>query len=212
MEGIEARLLSTDDSTLDIKISMIENKGRGIVSKRAFSKGEFIVEYAGELISDEESKARWAVVEPCNQALTFELQGVEIPAGHQQGELHVLVQAQGNRVLVCVQEWANQAAIANSTPFQIWTWNPPGSYPDTQILLVSTLLGRVGGMEDFWITASRNQTVLQRYVFRNKRNEILALNIPLEGGDVGEHTAPYIGGQARHWGGDGVALRLWGQE
>ena len=63
MEGIEARLLSTDDSTLDIKISMIENKGRGIVSKRAFSKGEFIVEYAGELISDEESKARWAVVE-----------------------------------------------------------------------------------------------------------------------------------------------------
>merc|ERR1712240_90267 len=41
MEGIEARLLSTDDSTLDIKISMIENKGRGIVSKRAFAKGEF---------------------------------------------------------------------------------------------------------------------------------------------------------------------------
>ena len=36
------------------------------------------------------------------QVLTFELQGVEIPAGHQQGELHVLVQAQGNRVLVCV--------------------------------------------------------------------------------------------------------------
>ena len=107
MEGIEARLLSTDDSTLDIKISMIENKGRGIVSKRAFSKGEFIVEYAGELISDEESKARWAVVEPWKQVLTFELQGVEIPAGHQQGELHVLVQAQGNRVLVCVQEWAN---------------------------------------------------------------------------------------------------------
>ena len=58
MEGIEARLLSTDDSTLDIKISMIENKGRGIKSKRAFAKGEFIVEYAGELISDEESKAR----------------------------------------------------------------------------------------------------------------------------------------------------------
>jgi len=60
MEGIEARLLSTDDSTLDIKISMIENKGRGIKSKRAFVKGEFIVEYAGELISDEESKSREA--------------------------------------------------------------------------------------------------------------------------------------------------------
>ena len=32
-------------------------------------------------------------------------------------------------------------------------------------------------MEDFWTTAWRNQTVLQRYVFRNNRNEILALNI-----------------------------------
>ena len=62
MEGIEARLLSTDDSTLDIKISMIENKGRGITSKRAFAKGEFIVEYAGELISDEESKARCVLI------------------------------------------------------------------------------------------------------------------------------------------------------
>ena len=62
MEGIEARLLSTDDSTLDIKISMIENKGRGITSKRAFAKGEFIVEYAGELISDEESKTRWVLI------------------------------------------------------------------------------------------------------------------------------------------------------
>jgi len=50
MEGIEARLLSSDDSQLDIEIRHIENKGRGIVAKRDFVKGEFIVEYAGELI------------------------------------------------------------------------------------------------------------------------------------------------------------------
>ena len=58
MKEIEAKLLNTDDSTLDIKIARIGNKGRGIVSKRAFAKGEFIVEYAGELISYEESIAR----------------------------------------------------------------------------------------------------------------------------------------------------------
>ncbi len=57
-EEIRAKLVNTDDSTLDIKIVMIENKGRSVMSKRAFAKGEFIVEYAGELISDEESKAR----------------------------------------------------------------------------------------------------------------------------------------------------------
>ena len=50
MEGIEARLMSSDDSQLDIEIRHIENKGRGIVAKRDFVKGEFIVEYAGELI------------------------------------------------------------------------------------------------------------------------------------------------------------------
>lgn len=56
MEGIEARLLSTDDSQLDIKISLIENKGRGITAVRAFAKGEFVVEYAGDLISLDDAK------------------------------------------------------------------------------------------------------------------------------------------------------------
>jgi len=50
MEGIEVRLLSTDDSQLDIEIREIENKGRGIVTKRDFDKGEFVVEYSGDLI------------------------------------------------------------------------------------------------------------------------------------------------------------------
>jgi len=58
MEGIEARLLNTDDSLLDIEISTIENKGRGIKTVRDFAKGEFIVEYAGDLIDIENAKDR----------------------------------------------------------------------------------------------------------------------------------------------------------
>jgi len=60
MEGIEARLLNTDDSILDIKITMIENKGRGITAQRHFHKGEFVVEYAGDLIDMEDAKDREA--------------------------------------------------------------------------------------------------------------------------------------------------------
>jgi len=50
MEGIEARLLATDDSGLDIEVVNIDLKGRGIVTSRPFVKGEFVVEYAGDLI------------------------------------------------------------------------------------------------------------------------------------------------------------------
>eukprot|EP00092_Neocalanus_flemingeri_P037403 GFUD01040728.1.p1 GENE.GFUD01040728.1~~GFUD01040728.1.p1 ORF type:complete len:535 (+),score=170.00 GFUD01040728.1:281-1885(+) len=50
MEGIEARLLANDDIGLGIEVAIIENKGRGIMAVRDFSKGEFVVEYAGDLI------------------------------------------------------------------------------------------------------------------------------------------------------------------
>jgi len=50
MEGIEARLLATDDKDLDIEVANIEFKGRGIVTSRPFTKGEFVVEYAGDLM------------------------------------------------------------------------------------------------------------------------------------------------------------------
>lgn len=50
MEGIEARLLANDDTNLGIEVAFIENKGRGIKAVRDFSKGEFVVEYAGDLI------------------------------------------------------------------------------------------------------------------------------------------------------------------
>lgn len=50
MEGIEARLLANDDKNLGVEVAFIENKGRGIKAVRDFSKGEFVVEYAGDLI------------------------------------------------------------------------------------------------------------------------------------------------------------------
>ena len=50
------RLLSTDDSALDIEISDIENKGCGILALRDFKKGEFVVEYAGDLINIDDAK------------------------------------------------------------------------------------------------------------------------------------------------------------
>lgn len=50
MEGIEARLLATDDTDLDLEVKEIACKGRGIVTKKKFNKGDFVVEYSGEVI------------------------------------------------------------------------------------------------------------------------------------------------------------------
>ena len=55
------RLLAKDDSALDIEISEIEDKGRGILALRDFKKGEFVVEYAGDLINIDDAK-----VSSCN--------------------------------------------------------------------------------------------------------------------------------------------------
>jgi len=58
MEGIEARLLATNDNDLDLEIKEIHLKGRGIVTKKSFSKGDFVLEYSGELIDIGSAKDR----------------------------------------------------------------------------------------------------------------------------------------------------------
>jgi len=58
MEGIEARLLSTDDTELDLEVREIKLKGRGIVTTRSYEKGEFVLEYSGELIDIGSAKDR----------------------------------------------------------------------------------------------------------------------------------------------------------
>jgi len=50
MESIVSYLNITDDSNHGIEISEIENKGRGIKAVKSFCKGDFVVEYSGELI------------------------------------------------------------------------------------------------------------------------------------------------------------------
>lgn len=58
MEGIEARLLATDDTGLDLEVVTFPEKGRGIVCTRDLKKGEFVVEYAGDIIDVASAKER----------------------------------------------------------------------------------------------------------------------------------------------------------
>ncbi|XP_075215284.1 SET domain containing 8 [Lycorma delicatula] len=53
---LEEAVLSKCEDGLEVRI--FEGKGRGVVATRVFCKGEFVVEYAGELISLDEAKKR----------------------------------------------------------------------------------------------------------------------------------------------------------
>jgi len=50
LETIAERISVTDDSRHGLEVAPIENKGRGIKAVKTFNKGDFVVEYAGELI------------------------------------------------------------------------------------------------------------------------------------------------------------------
>ncbi|VDK27695.1 unnamed protein product [Taenia asiatica] len=45
---------------LIFQVVVTEDKGRGVITTRTFSPGEFVVEYIGELISGSEARAREA--------------------------------------------------------------------------------------------------------------------------------------------------------
>eukprot|EP00092_Neocalanus_flemingeri_P018244 GFUD01019744.1.p1 GENE.GFUD01019744.1~~GFUD01019744.1.p1 ORF type:complete len:312 (-),score=84.47 GFUD01019744.1:325-1260(-) len=49
-DSMEAALIAQDDTKLGIEVVMMDNKGRGIKAVKNFSKGEFVVEYAGDLV------------------------------------------------------------------------------------------------------------------------------------------------------------------
>ena len=51
-------LLIRNQSSTDLVVSTFEGKGRGVVANRAFSKGEFVVEYVGDLINVQEARKR----------------------------------------------------------------------------------------------------------------------------------------------------------
>lgn len=50
------KILEDDESGLQVKI--IPNKGRGVVTTRTLNRNDFVVEYAGDLISIDEAKQR----------------------------------------------------------------------------------------------------------------------------------------------------------
>ena len=49
-KSMEALLLATDDSGLGMRVAQYGIKGRGIMALKPFRRGEFVVEYAGDLL------------------------------------------------------------------------------------------------------------------------------------------------------------------
>ena len=43
----------------DLTVLQVEGKGWGVLTTRDLSQGEFVCEYAGEVIGEEEARARW---------------------------------------------------------------------------------------------------------------------------------------------------------
>jgi len=56
MSAIEEAVRTKRENGLEVRL--MEAKGRGVFATRAFAKGDFIVEYAGDLISLREAKKR----------------------------------------------------------------------------------------------------------------------------------------------------------
>jgi histone-lysine N-methyltransferase SETD8 len=57
-ESVEARLMEKDDTGTGLEIVSIPKKGRGVRAVRDFPRGEFILEYAGDLINSGTAKVK----------------------------------------------------------------------------------------------------------------------------------------------------------
>ena len=55
---MESYLSAQNDNHQKLKVVQIEGKGRGVIADTDFEKDDFIVEYAGELISAKEGNTR----------------------------------------------------------------------------------------------------------------------------------------------------------
>lgn len=58
LQEIEHHLLADDDNGCDVAVEVFPEKGRGVVALKDFEKGEFVVEYAGDLIDIGSAKER----------------------------------------------------------------------------------------------------------------------------------------------------------
>ena len=57
-ERLEAVLRTRNDEDLDLEVVPIEGKGRGVLARKNFTKGEPVVEYKGQLITVKEGEKK----------------------------------------------------------------------------------------------------------------------------------------------------------
>ena len=69
----EKKMLEALDSNNEdyLGVRQFQDKGRGIVALRKFKKGEFVVEYRGELVDSQEVKFREATYASANLSSSF---------------------------------------------------------------------------------------------------------------------------------------------
>ena len=70
-EQLEAVLRTRNDEDLNLEVVEIEGKGRGVVTRRNFTKGEPVVEYKGQLITVKEGKKKMRKLSPNVANLMF---------------------------------------------------------------------------------------------------------------------------------------------
>ncbi len=67
----EVLKIPADDTNLGLSVKMFPNKGRGVIAEKAFVKGEFLCEYAGELLTFKEWKKREKVYKENSEIGSF---------------------------------------------------------------------------------------------------------------------------------------------
>ena len=61
---LEAVLRTRNDEDLGLEVVEIEGKGRGVIARQRFLKGDPVVEYKGQMLSHKEGKKREAQISP----------------------------------------------------------------------------------------------------------------------------------------------------
>ena len=63
-EQLEAVLRTRNDEDLDLEVVEIEGKGRGVLARKRFTKGEPVVEYKGKVVTVKEGEKKMRKLSP----------------------------------------------------------------------------------------------------------------------------------------------------
>ena len=63
-ERLEAVLRTRNDEDLDLEVVEIEGKGRGVLARKRFTKGEPVVEYKGKVVTVKEGEKKMRKLSP----------------------------------------------------------------------------------------------------------------------------------------------------